>query len=83
MKLKIYLIVRIEDADFDETQGFVVAAPNEAAARDLIVNSALFHVGDEGVSPWLDARLSPAREIGNAIRDAVEPGVLLRDFHAG
>jgi len=73
--MNIYLLTR-EDADgYDEYTGFVVRAPHESAARELVP------YGDEGPDIWLNPLDTNCVLLATDVSGDVE--VLLASFRAG
>lgn len=84
--MKLYLIERLGDTDYDQAAGYVVSAPSPRTARRLCQaddDSQVWNdVKDEMVSTrvWVDSDKSSCRLIGTSR----EPqGIVLRDFRAG
>lgn len=76
--MKIWLIKRMERADYDEFNAKVIAAHDEANARHL----AAINTGGEGTEPWLAEGRSMVTEIGMA-KDYEHEQVILESFNAG
>ena len=60
---------------YDCTNGLVIRATNERAARAIAAESH----GDEGAQAWTDASLSTCEPL----TASGESELILRDFHAG
>jgi hypothetical protein len=76
VEVKLYLLERIGDTDYDEHVGFVIRAPNAKTARELAAGEAnSFYDGPT----WLD----PSRSTCRPLKDAGAMGVILADFIAG
>ena len=93
--MRLYRLSRIGSVGYDEAAGFVVAAPDESAARATPRAASLGYsdgpgCGDEcshdgrSESPcaWQDAAATTCELRGVAAPD-VPPGVVLRSFRAG
>ena len=71
----LYLIERIDDADYDENRGVLVRESSEVMARERAANAC----GVEGPGPWLDAERTTCR----ALSLSGDPDVLLIDHLNG
>ena len=78
--MRLYLLQRLDGADYDENNAFVIRAKHSKEARKI----ASEQPGDENCvtkrSPWLQPTLSSCTMLNIA---SDKPGVVLRDFHAG
>lgn len=85
--MKLYLLKRIGECDYDEADGFVVRAKSPQGARKIIAedwdalhpDSRLPWFGEEGSEPWLNPALTTCQEL----HADGKPGVVLRDFLHG
>ena len=73
--MKLFLVKRIEDTDWDEYQGHVIRAETEERARQMASESA----GDEGRECWISNEQTICQELS---ADGVEE-IIISDFHAG
>ncbi len=64
-----------DDRDYDCAHGFVVRASSEAHAREIASGEA----GNEKAEFWKD----PDKSRCEVLRVDGDPGIILRDFHAG
>lgn len=74
---KLYLLKRMNDIDWDEYIGFVIAADTETEARDLAAQEA----ADEGEKVW-GSQLECSCTL-LAISTKHEKGIVLGSFNAG
>jgi hypothetical protein len=72
--VNIYLLSRKGPVDYDEADGFVIAAQTSAQARG-------FAAADEGRATWTDAKRSTCKLIGTTPLSTAQ--VILRSFQAG
>jgi len=77
--MNLYVITQPDGGDFDEVNGFVIAATDETEARLL----ACERPGDEGGHVWVDPKLSECHLIGYTAVVGQDAGILMRDFHNG
>lgn len=75
MRMKLFLLKRKTEPDYDEFGGFVLRADSSKIARYTAASKS----GDEGANTWLDEGLTSCEELTS---DG-EPGIILRDFNAG
>lgn len=73
--MKLFLITR-DEPGWDEADGFVIAAPNNKAARALAATDP----GDEGAGTWLDGELSKCVCIGETKRPKAR--IILRSYRS-
>jgi hypothetical protein len=87
--MKLFLFTRTDKVRYDETSDIVVAAKDEAAAEQLILDAGNAEYGDdrrytgpgcEGVGPWHQTR--KVTLLGTAVRGS-KPGIITRSYHAG
>ena len=76
--MPLYLLTSVQDVGYDCAAGFVVAAPDEAAARDLAASKC----GDEGREHWRSALTTTCTRIAET-STYTEPRIVLRAFNAG
>ena len=74
-EMRLWLVERNDEEDWDEACAFVVRAQSPKAARRY----AAARCGDEGSALWLD----PTRSTCKQLTYDGEPGVVLRDFTNG
>jgi hypothetical protein len=78
--MRLYLLQRLDGADWDENAGFVIRAKDSKEARKI----ASEQPGDENYiakrSPWLQPTLSSCTMLNIA---SDKPGVILCDFRSG
>lgn len=81
--MKLFLLERREgyEAEYDENEGFVIAAETHSEARKIAANSIGSRHVEEPIT-WLNAERSKITCIGSANLN-VEPGIVLTDFKAG
>lgn len=81
--MRLFLLERQDDfpADWDENEGFVIAASTRSEARKM---AARVCEGRSIESPktWLNIERSKLTELGEA-HARVKPGIVLTAFHAG
>lgn len=80
MANRLYILKRLEEASYDEVQGFIVRANSARAARELIYNSPTLRTGDEGRQTWLNSKLTSCRTLK---AEGGLPGIVMRDFLNG
>jgi len=68
--MKLYLLTRIDEIDWDEYVGAVIAAPTEEIAREIMLHIAL-----DGI--W------KCDLISETATDQVEQGVVLYSYNTG
>lgn len=78
--MKLYLISRKEEVDWDETAAVVVAASSSHTARRMI-KGGTENRGKH--NPWLDPEQTTCKIIADYARADVKEGVVLEDFRAG
>jgi hypothetical protein len=76
--MHIYKVDRIGHTDYDEYDGFIVAAQTARQARQF----AAVQAGHYERAVWTSPRDATIRKIGSAA-DGVEAGVILGSFKAG
>ena len=74
--MKIWLLERIDSADYEETEGMVIAASNESRARE-IANENVDSDFEELI--WNDVEKVTCREI----TENETEGVILIDYNQG
>jgi hypothetical protein len=82
--MNLYRITRPDDAGWDEFEGAVVAAVNEADARNIHPNGDLDSKmwDDRATEQWCRPEQVIVEFIGYA-KDGTKRGVILSDFNAG
>lgn len=74
--MKIWVVERLDDVDYDQAAGFVIVAADEAEARAL---AAAQSGGYEMPETWKNPATASCKPV-----DASGPArVILRDFNAG
>jgi hypothetical protein len=74
--MKLFLLERIGDYNYDENVGFVIRATSHGSAREIASNKSC---GDEPQETWIDHEKSSCKEI----KQFGKPGIILADFNAG
>lgn len=74
--MRLFLLERIDGAEVDEAEGFVVSAEKVRNARFLASQQA----GDEGAECWFDYSLTSCSCVGMSYLPSL---VVLRAFNAG
>ena len=77
--MRLYILQRLDGADYDENDGFVIRAEDSKEARKIASEQA----GEENRitrrSPWLQPTLTSCK----TLNIAGKPGVIICDFHSG
>ena len=71
--MKLYLIYRIEYADWDYLNSFVIAAPTPAKARKI---AEAQHIG-VAAGTWLSPSLTTIVQLSNSVNHRVKEGVVM------
>ncbi len=75
MPNKLFLLKRIDEANYDENFGFLIRAESKEEARKI----ASENIQDESADTWLNSDLSTC----DVMKWPGEKGILLRSFKAG
>lgn len=73
--MNLYLLESLGDYGYDETDGHVVRAVDEASARNMI------EPAEEGKQVWLNPDKSTCELIAEGVEG--EPAIILTSFNAG
>lgn len=73
--MKLWILGRKDDVDWDENRGFIIRAETAQEAR----RTASLNASDEGAETWIQPQKSTCKEL----REGGRRGIILRDFNAG
>lgn len=77
--MKLYIVKRIGDTDWDQYEGFVVAANSPAEARKLCADVIKGNYNNSDAKTWSD----PEQTTCKVLKPGLEPRIVLDSYKAG